>query len=154
MYNQKTKGANSLYDKKYDEVWFRLYNKSLIYNEKLNAFTSLYTFDPDFTLPLTDKIVTTKNNEFYIINSLDIEGFGDTSKDIRLKIVVNKDPQYTKVFDNIALQGEFIDPNNKILTNDILDEIKFSTKHQVANKEGEDLVFDYREDTYRMPVPR
>jgi hypothetical protein len=103
MYNQKTKGANSLYDKKYDEVWFRLYNKSLIYNEKLNAFTSLYTFDPDFTLPLTDKIVTTKNNEFYIINSLDIERFGDTSKDIRLKIVVNKDPQYTKVFDNIQL---------------------------------------------------
>lgn len=154
MYNQKTKGANSLYDKKYDEVWFRLYNKSLIYNEKLNAFTSLYTFDPDFTLPLTDKIVTTKNNEFYIINSLDIEGFGDTSKDIRLKIVVNKDPQYTKVFDNIQLQGDFIDPNNKILTNDILDSIKLTTKHQVANKDGQDLVFDYREDTYRLPVPR
>lgn len=154
MYSQKTKGANSLYDKKYDEVWFRLYNKSLIYNEKLNVFTSLYTFDPDFTLPLRDKVVATKNNEFYVINSLDIEGFGDTSKDIRLRIIVNKDPQYTKVFDNIALQGEFIDPNNKILTNDILDGIKFSTKHQVANKEGEDLVFDYREDTYRMPVPR
>lgn len=154
MYNQKAKGANSLYDEKYDEVWFRLYNKSLIYNEKLNAFTSLYTFDPDFTLPLTDKIVTTKNNEFYIINSLDIEGFGDTSKDIRLKIVVNKDPQYTKVFDNIQLQGDFIDPNNKILTNDILDSIKLTTKHQVANKDGQDLVFDYREDTYRLPVPR
>ena len=154
MYSQKTKGANSLYDKKYDEVWFRLYNKSLIYNEKLNVFTSLYTFDPDFTLSLRDKVVATKNNEFYIINSLDIEGFGDTSKDIRLRIIVNKDPQYTKVFDNIALQGEFIDPNNKILTNDILDGIKFNTKHQVANKEGEDLVFDYREDTYRMPVPR
>ena len=30
MYNQKTKGANSLYDKKYDEVWFRLYNKSVL----------------------------------------------------------------------------------------------------------------------------
>ncbi|UVX68516.1 MAG: hypothetical protein [Bacteriophage sp.] len=84
-------------------MWFRLYNRSLIYNEKLNVFTSFYTFEPDFTLPFKDKVVTAKNNEFYIINSLDIEGFGDTSKDIRLKIVVNKDPQYTKVFDNIQL---------------------------------------------------
>lgn len=56
MYNQKTKGANSLYDKKYDEVWFRLYNKSLIYNEKLNAFTSLYTFDPDLRYLLQIKL--------------------------------------------------------------------------------------------------
>lgn len=154
MYNQKTKGANSLYDKKYDEVWFRLYNKSLIYNEKLNAFTSLYTFDPDFTLPLTDKVVTTKNNEFYIINSLDIEGFGDIDKDIRLRLIVNKDPQYTKVFDNIILQGDFIDPNNKILTNDILTSLQLSTKHQTSTKEGKDLLFDYREDSYRLPVPR
>nr|DAW31910.1 MAG TPA: stabilization protein [Caudoviricetes sp.] len=102
MYDQKTKEANSVYDKKYDEIWFRLYNKSLIYNERLNIFTSLYTFDPDFTLPFKDKVVTTKNNDFYVINSLQIDGFGDADKDVQLKIVVNKDPQYTKVFDNIA----------------------------------------------------
>jgi hypothetical protein len=91
-----------VYNKKYDEIWFRLYNKSLIYNERLNIFTSLYTFDPDFTLPFKDKVVTTKNNDFYVINSLQIDGFGDADKDVQLKIVVNKDPQYTKVFDNIA----------------------------------------------------
>ena len=61
MYSKKTKGANSLYDKKYDEVWFRLYNESLIYNEKLNVFTSLYTFDPDFTLPLSCLLYTSPN---------------------------------------------------------------------------------------------
>lgn len=154
MYNQKTKGANSLYDKKYDEVWFRLYDKSLIYNERLNAFTSLYTFSPDFTLSLEDKVVTIKDNDFYIINSLDIDGFGDTSKDIQLQTVINKDIQYTKVFDNIALQGEFIAPDNKILRHDILREANFKTKHQTASRKAQDLSFDYREDTYRLPVPR
>lgn len=154
MYDQKTKEANSVYDKKYDEIWFRLYNKSLIYNERLNIFTSLYTFDPDFTLPFKDKVVTTKNNDFYVINSLQIDGFGDADKDVQLKIVVNKDPQYTKVFDNIAFQGEFIAPNNKILTQDVLRGAKFDTKHQTSTRQGEDLKFDYREDTYRLPVPR
>lgn len=154
MYDQKTKEANSVYDKKYDEIWFRLYNKSLIYNERLNVFTSLYTFDPDFTLPFKDKVVTTKNNDFYVINSLQIDGFGDADKDVQLKIVVNKDPQYTKVFDNIAFQGEFIAPNNKILTQDVLRGARFDTKHQTSTRQGEDLKFDYREDTYRLPVPR
>ncbi len=154
MYDQKTRGADSLYDKKYDEVWFCLYDKSLIYNERLNAFTSLYTFDPDFTLPFTDKTVTIKNGDFYIINSLDISGFGDIDKDIRLRIVVNKDAQYTKVFDNIIFQGDFIDPNNRILRQDVLDKATFTTKHQSVTKEGQDLQFDYREDTYRMPIPR
>lgn len=154
MYSQKTRWANSLYDKKYDEVWFRLYNKSLIYNERLNVFTSLYTFDPDFTLPFRDKVVTTKSNDFYIINSLNIDGFGDTDKDIKLQTVVNKDAQYTKVFDNIAIQGEFVAPNNEILRDDILESIKLTTKHQTATKDGQELKFDYREDTYRLPVPR
>lgn len=154
MYDQKTKEANSVYDKKYDEIWFRLYNKSLIYNERLNIFTSLYTFDPDFTLPFKDKVVTTKNNDFYVINSLQIDGFGDADKDVQLKIVVNKDPQYTKVFDNIAFQGEFVAPNNKLLTQDVLRGAKFDTKHQTSTRQGEDLKFDYREDTYRLPVPR
>lgn len=154
MYEQKTKGANSLYDRKYNEVWFRLYDKSLIYNERLNAFTSLYTFGPDFTLTFRDKVVAINNNDFYVINSLNIDGFGNTTKDSRLKIVVNKDPQYTKVFDNIALQGNFVAPDNKILTSDILESAIFTTKHQTSTRKGEDLVFDYREDTYRLPVPR
>lgn len=154
MFEQKTKGANSLYDKTYDEVWFRLYNKSLIYNERLNVFTSLYTFEPDFTLPFKDKVVTIKDNDFYIINSLDIDGFGDTDKDIKVQTVVNKDAQYTKVFDNIALQGEFIAPNNETLRQNVLSGVKFTTKHQTATRSGDDLNFDYREDTYRLPVPR
>lgn len=154
MYEQKTKGANSLYDRKYNEVWFKLYDRSLIYNERLNAFTSLYTFEPDFTLSFRDKVVAINDNNFYIINSLNIDGFGDTTKDSRLKIVVNKDPQYTKIFDNIALQGNFVAPDNKILTSDILESAIFTTKHQTSTRKGEDLVFDYREDTYRLPVPR
>jgi len=46
LYNNKSKDTLGFYNKKYNEVWFRFYDKSLIFNEQLDAYTSFYTFNP------------------------------------------------------------------------------------------------------------
>ena len=75
----------------------------------------------------------------------------------KIKIVINKDSLYTKVFDNVRLQGEFEDAKGNILTKDIIDRMKFATKHQEAVKENNEytpIIIEYREDTFRFPIPR
>jgi hypothetical protein len=67
--------AVSFYDKKYNEVWFRIYNKSLIYNEQLQTFTSFYTHNPNWFFPFSDKLVTIKDdNLYYLHNIYEING--------------------------------------------------------------------------------
>lgn len=153
MYNKKRDVTLTLFDKKYNEVWFKFYDKSLIFNEQLGRFTSFYTFNPDWQLPFSDKIVTIKDNCFYIVNSLDTDGLGEVDKSAKIKFVVNKDYIYTKVFDNIIFSGELTDQNGKNDINNIINYMKFGTKHQESILDN-NITFDYREDTYRLPVPR
>lgn len=152
MYDQKRNVNLAFYDKKYNEAWFKFYNKSLIFNEQIGRFTSFYTFNPDWALLFSNKIVTIKDNNFYVINTLDIDGLGNVDKTAKLQIVVNKDVMYTKTFDNINISGEMLDKNNANLTKDLIDKIVFGTKHQTATSTNP--VFDYRENTYRLPIPR
>jgi len=35
----------------------------------------------------------------------------------KIELIVNKDIQYTKVFDNVRLQGDFIADDEQIVTN-------------------------------------
>lgn len=153
MYNKKRDVTLTLFDKKYNEVWFKFYDKSLVFNEQLGRFTSFYTFNPDWQLPFSDKIVTIKDNCFYIVNSLDTDGLGEVDKSAKIKFVVNKDYMYTKVFDNVLLSGEMLDQNGANSTNSVIDYMKFGTKHQESVLDN-NITFDYREDTYRLPVPR
>lgn len=152
MYTSKRDVTLSLFDKKYNEVWFKFYDKSLIFSEQMGSFTSFYTFNPDWTLQFSDKIVAIKDNELYRVNSLDTDSMGSVNKDAKITLVVNQNPLYTKVFDNVRLQGEFTDANNQPLTTANIGTILFSTKDQQSLEQN--IVFDYREDTYRFPVPR
>lgn len=153
MYGNKRNVNLSLFDKKYNEVWFKFYDKSLIFNEQLGKFTSFYTFNPDWSLQFSDKIVTLKDNDFYVINSLDTDGLGEVDKKAKIKFIVNKDYSYTKVFDNILINGDMLNGNRANVTKGLIDYIKFGTKHQEATL-NDPIVFDYREDNYRLPVPR
>lgn len=152
LFDNKRNVALSLYDKKYNEVWFKFYNKSLIFNEQLGRFTSFYTFNPDWALQFSNKVVTIRDNAYFIINSLDTDGLDKVDKTAKIQFVVNKDAQYTKVFDNVRLSGEFRDSSGKLLTTYAYTTSQFKTKHQET--ELEDTLFDYREDTYRFPIPR
>lgn len=153
-YKIRPTDANSLFDKKYNEVWFRFLDKSLIFNEQLGRFTSFYTFNPKWSLTFSDRLVGIKNNNLYSINDTNTKGEDTTDRDAKLTIVVNKDSVYTKVFDNIRFQGRFEDKNNNIVKDNIFDSYRFSTKSQEAIRDKEPIVVDYREDTYRFPVPR
>lgn len=152
MYDQKRNVNLAFYDKKYNEAWFKFYDKSLIFNEQLGRFTSFYTFNPDWALQFSDKIITIKDNGYYIINTLDTDGLSEVDKTAKIQFVVNKDAMNTKTFDNISIAGEMLDQNGANVTKGLVTSILFNTKHQVATTTQP--TFDYRENTYRLPVPR
>lgn len=164
FFNDEWKSAggiwNSLFDKKYNEVWF-IGGNSLIFNEQLGRFTSFYTFTPDYTLNYSDRIIgfyELYNTRTWQINAVKpgkeeeaTYPFGtDTSW---VQFVVNKDPAYTKVFDNVLLSGNFTwgDKNQRDSFNSIMYNTYYETKHQHATPFSD---ADYREDTFRFAIGR
>ena len=152
MYDKKRNVVLSFYDKKYNEMWFKFYDKTIAFNEMIGRFTSFYTFNPDWSLVFSDKIVTLKDNDYYVINTLDTDGLGEVSKDANIKFIVNDNYFYTKVFDNILISGDLLDGNRATKANGIITKLLFDTKHQ--HSEISNPTFDYREDTFRLPIPR
>ena len=107
--------AVSFYDKKYNEVWFRLYDKTLIYNEQLQAFTSFYTHNPNWFFPFSDKLVTIKdNNMYYLHNIYEINSNLKEERLSKIEFVVNKDVSNTIVFDNVVFSADLLDNDNTI----------------------------------------
>lgn len=142
----------SFYDKKYNEVWFRIYDQSLIFNEQLNAFTSFYTHNPNWFFPFSDKLITIKdNNMYYLHNIYEVNSDQKEERISKIQFVVNKDCSITKVFDNVAFQADLKDNINdkpKIIT-----DIQFTTKNQHTDSIDYNSI-DNREDDYRFYIPR
>lgn len=143
----------STFDKKYDEVWIKVYDKSLVLNERLGVFTSFYTHDYDHSLTLGDRFITVKNNVegksnvFYKHNEQ-----VDMSTEVEpltaeLKIIVADNYPYTKVFDNVLFAADFTDNVDNI------SKFVFKTKNQTSF-EGSAEDIECREDTYRFAIPR
>ena len=138
---QSRVGVVAFYDKKYNEALFAIDGKLLAFNEQLDVFTSFYTRPTKWEFELPDDYYTINDNHLYLHNTNNFEGV--TSK---IQIVVNKNYDNTKVFDNVAMSGDFT--NNQIFTN-----IYFTTKVQeTAPIDYTDI--DYREDTYRFAIGR
>lgn len=142
----------SFYDKKYNEVWFRVYDKALIFNEQLNAFTSFYTHNPNWFFPFSDKLVTIKdNNMYYLHNIYEVNSDVKEERIAKIQFVVNKDASNTKVFDNVSFDAKLLDNDNT--TPQIVKEIVFTTKTQHTDKIDYNNI-DNREDNYRFYIPR
>jgi hypothetical protein len=105
----------------------------------------------------------------HTIHDTGVIGLTPLDRKAKLEIVINKNAPYTKVFDNVRLQGEFRDGNQESIKDDIIDYMKFSTKHQEAIREHTEeeldeegnvitpeqhIITNYREDTFRFPIPR
>jgi hypothetical protein len=121
--------AVSFYDKKYNEVWFRIYNKSLIYNEQLQSFTSFYTHNPNWFFPFSDKLVTIKDNNMYYLHNIFEVDDSDQPREERIskvEFVVNKDISNTKVFDNVVFSAEL--ENRDGFDSPMIKDIIFKTK--------------------------
>ncbi|MBR5796533.1 MAG: hypothetical protein IKY26_10345 [Erysipelotrichaceae bacterium] len=146
--------AVSFYDKKFNEVWFRIYNKTLIYNEQLQAFTSFYTHNPNWFFPFSDKLVTIKNNNMYYLHNIHEIDDSNQPREERIskvEFVVNKDISNTKVFDNVVFSAELenIDAFDAPMIKDII----FKTKTQETSALTINDI-DLREDNYRFAIPR
>ena len=147
--------AVSFYDKKYNEVWFRIYDKSLIYNEQLQVFTSFYTHDPNWFFPFSDKLVTIKdNNMYYLHNIYEVNSDLKEERISKIKFVVNKDVSNTKVFDNVMFSADLLDNHHQIPN--IVTNVAFDTKTQHTNLTTNESFKDIevREDNYRFAIPR
>lgn len=147
---------NAFYDTKYNEVWFRFLDKSLILNEQIGAFTGFYTFAPTDSLTFSDRIVAIDGNNLYSINDTDTDGEDNVSKDAYIQLIVNTNPFNTKVYDNTLFQGQFT-VNGEPTIGNILRMAKYTTKNQTATLQQtleKDIQIDYREDTYRYFIPR
>lgn len=153
LYIDKRNVTLGLYDRKYNEVWFKFYDKSLIFNELVGRFTSFYTFNPQWALVFSDSVVGIKDNEFFRVNSLDVDPTNNVTKNAKIEFVVNKDVELTKTFDNVRLHGDFKKRGVEPQRDDIIESVEFETKHQTTGKIT-DLVVDYREDSYRFAMPR
>ena len=152
------KNAVSFYDKKYNEVWFRLYDKALIYNEQLQSFTSFYTHNPNWFFPFSDKLVTIKDNNLYYLHNIyqvetDKEGneLYEEERVSKIQFVVNKDISNTKVFDNVFFSAELSDYDNEVPN--IIKNVQFKTKTQQTENIDYNNI-DVREDNYRFSIPR
>lgn len=144
--------AVSFYDKKYNEVWFRIYDKALIYNEQLQVFTSFYTHNPNWFFPFSDKLVTIKdNNMYYLHNIYEVNSEIKEERTSKVEFVVNKDISNTKVFDNVVFSADLLDTDNDVPN--IVKDVIFKTKTQ----ETDPIDFkniELREDNYRFPISR
>ena len=149
--NQVKKHVVSMYDKKYNEVWFKLYDNALIYNEQIQQFTSFYTHDFGHVLQFSNKLVTIKNNDFYLHNVYEVTSENKKEHTSKLQFVVNKDIMYTKVFDNVMFDAYLLDNDNEIPQ--IIKDVSFKTKTQETDViDFNDI--DLREDNYRFAIPR
>ena len=137
----------TVYDKKYNEALFTLEDKTLVYNEQVGAFTSFYTFSPEWWAEFSDKLYIYNGLNCYKYNSGNTSDlFTGEDKVSYIKFIVNDGYPQTKTFDNVEYAGEFTYGTN---FNDIYFETKRQTSYSLTDKD-----IDYREDTYKFCIPR
>lgn len=140
--------VTSMFDPKYNEIWFRINDKTMIFNEQLNCFTSYYTHRPEWALPFSDYLATIQdNNIYYIHNQYDLESDEKEDKTAKLIFIINDNYANTKVYDNVWFDADFNDSDN------VVSSVIFYTKTQKTKSISQKDI-ENREDTYRFYIPR
>lgn len=115
-------GIRSVYDFKYNQAIFTIsdsrntgvgqsggINYTFTFDERLNAFVSFYSYTPRIYFTDGYKIFSTNPvnlNDIYIHDEGDYCNFYTVVYSSVLKLVVNPNPQYTKVFDNLMWDSQ------------------------------------------------
>ena len=138
---------DAFYDNEFNEVRFCFNNRTLVYNEYTQSFTSFYTENPNNHLKFSDKLLYIKDN---IVMQTENRAFN--VMECKIQYVINKDILYTKTFDNVFFSGQFRDIKG------MLTDATFRTKDQVGTITQDYVIggyaIDYREDTYRFAIGR
>ena len=154
------------YDNKYKEVLFNVVNnEAVVYNENIQAFTSVYKFNPLFDFIVSGKILLTSNNTIYEYNCQNVDNYVNksvlfsTQAHPLIQYVVNTQPMYNKVFDIQTMGGRFYgggydddlhERNNQALQN--INLIYKTPLKQEARSTGTDMT--NVEYDYRITIPR
>lgn len=113
--NERTESSHPMlaYDSRYDELLAQVVNKdnvgeTLVYNEQIQNFSSVYTFNPLYRTNIGNKLFLSDNRDIYIQNKQDNENysllFGKPAFP-KVRVVVNKNNTYNKTFDNVTFGG-------------------------------------------------
>lgn len=111
--NKKLITPPNTYDTTNDE------NLTLAYSEIIDAFTGLYSFTPNIYINTNKYLISTnRTNKLWFHNYGTYGSFYGTVYPSTLKLLINDNPLYTKVFDNLTLLTEAVD--DKVEWNDDL----------------------------------
>ena len=116
------KGIITTYDYYHNEFLYTFNNKTpnttndenltLAYSEIINAFTGLYSFTPNLYINSNKYLISTNRaNKLWFHNYGTYGSFYGTVYPSTLKLLVNDNPLYTKVFDNMTIESEAIQDN-------------------------------------------
>ena len=149
------------YDNKYKEVISNVVNKgSIVYNEQIQAFSSVYTFSPIFEAIVDSNLYLTDENAIYKYNehlsNTNTSKLFDQNATPAIKYVVNEQSMYNKTFDIQTFGGRLYGGNHSE-ENDVLENLKFTYKtplKQEARTEGKDIVLTNSEYDFRLTIPR
>ena len=131
----------SIYDRKNNEVVFQFDGEQLVFNEFINAFTSKYIVDSNWSVNTSSSVThISSTNDF--INTVYTDKLDNKPY---VKFIVNKDLQYTKSFDNVDFSGN--------VTDECFTSAVFNTKTQTSDTITINNI-DLREDNYRFYIPR
>lgn len=166
-----------IYDNKYDEVLAQVVqNDTLVYNEQIQAFSSVYTFVPLYKAFVETDLYLANTDCIYKWNKQPNEksSLFDAPAFPKVRIVVNKNNIYTKTFDNIIFGGRLyggstIAEENKIINktnayyiknkdhiNSPMQHLKFvfeTPLKQSSSIKGDNAI-SVNEYDYRMAIPR
>lgn len=114
--NQRTESDHPVlaFDSKYDELLAKVVDtkngeESLVYNEQIQSFQSVYTFNPQYRSTIGNNLyLAGKNKCIYLQNNQRYNNLAylfDNPALPKVRIVVNKNNIYNKTFDNITFGG-------------------------------------------------
>lgn len=141
-----------IYNNKYDEVIFSVENnESLVYNEKIQFFTSIYKMMPLYRAVVDGTTILGDNDDLYHMD-VDSSSISLLGEDVTpmLKYVVNKDNTMVKTFDISTFGGRFYGGDSNI--DNISFEFRTPLKQRSYGK-GTSLITN-REYDFRLDIPR
>ncbi|WP_173431886.1 hypothetical protein [Sharpea azabuensis] len=162
-----------IYDKKYNEVLFKVGGRSvndnfdhpvsLVYNEQQQQFSSVYAIDPSCYLQFGAQLILfDQSDNPYKWNQWNqndddtqiSKGFYDEDLYPYIKFVINRNKEYTKVYDNMEFAGTIhgcFDDEEETLSEDI--KFQFNTPlKQIAKTDGESIT--NRQYDFKFAIPR
>ena len=149
-YDEKPRPSMS-YDIKFNELISNVVNKnSIIYNEQVQQFTSIYTFNPIFRVIINNNLLLSPQKSIYRWNNKSENStLFDVSAMPLVRCIINKESSNNKVFDISTFGGRFYGGDNLNNITFIFD----TPLKQHSTGTGNSLITN-REYDFRLDIPR